>query len=508
VLAAGALLFAMGLADYPLWDPGAGRNAQAAREMARAGRWLVPLLYGEPYYDKPAPFYWLLRAFQHVLGEGELALRLPSVLASLGTVAALHRFAWRRFGRTAAALAAVVYLTSPEVVALARFCNFDATLTFFLTIATLSWLRWLERREGVPWLAYVAMGLGVLVKGPVAVLLPVLVAGVCALRRHCFVGALRAARPLTGALVVGVLVAPWLVGAALDDPDYVRTFLVGHNIERFLSSAFGHERGFAFYVPVLLGGLFPWSLLLPAALLARPRSAAENDLLCWSAVVLLFFSLAEAKLATYILPAFPALALVLGATVATLAQPLPARALRWLRGAVVVWAAVLFLLPVAIGAFVWRTYPDLWWGSAWTLPLPLFAWLSLRRLRGAGLRPLAVCVLFAAVNAYLVTSFYLRAAPLVSRVASDADIALLARRLAPDATIVGFRIQPASLSYYAHAPVRRANLPEEIREAASAGPLLIVTRRRHEPLLREAGIPLYVWLDTKRHLLYATMPVS
>jgi len=123
-------------------------------------------------------------------------------------------------------------------------------------------------------------------------------------------------------------------------------------------------------------------------------------------------------------------------------------------------------------------------------------------------RPLALCVLLAAVNAYVVTAFYLRGAPLVSQVVSDARIARLARELAPHATIVGFRIQPASLSFYASAPVRRARLPEEVGAAAQKGPVLIVTRRRHEPLLRAAGIPLHVWLDTRRHLLYATMPVS
>jgi 4-amino-4-deoxy-L-arabinose transferase-like glycosyltransferase len=501
------LLFATGLAGYPLWDPGEGRNAQATREMAHAGRWLVPLLYGEPYYDKPAPFFWLLRAVQTALGENELALRLPSVLASLGTLAVLHRFALPRFGRVAAGLAGLVYLTSPEVVALARFCNFDASLTFCLTVAVVAWLSWLESRDRFPALAYAAMGLGVLVKGPVGAVLPVLIVAACAWRRGDLGAALRAARPLAGALIVSVLVLPWIVAAALADPEYVRTFLVGHNLERFLSSEFGHEGGPLFYLPVLLGGMFPWSLLLPAALAVRHRSASTADVLAWAGIVIGFFSLAEAKLATYVLPAFPALALCIGAGVATLAEAPVTRALRWLRGAVTVWAVTLVLLPVAAGAFVWTLYPELWWGTAWTLPLPVFAWLGLRRMRAAA-QPLGVCLLFAAVNAYVTASFYLRAAPLVSRVASDAEIARLARDLAPGATIVGFRIQPASLSYYARTPVRRANLAEEVRAAAQEGPLLIVTRRRHEPSLRAAGIPLYVWLDTRRHLLYATMPVS
>jgi 4-amino-4-deoxy-L-arabinose transferase-like glycosyltransferase len=509
--AAAAVLFGAGIGDYPLWDPGEGRNAQAAREMARAGAWLVPRIYGEPYYDKPAPFFWLLSAFQSALGDGEIAVRLPSVLATLGTLAVLHRFALRSFGRRVAALAAVIHATSPEVVALARFCNFDATLTFFLTTASIGWLAWLDGRRRFPLVPYVAMGLGALVKGPVAILLPVLVLVACAGLRREIREVLRAARPLAGACVVGALVLPWIGAAAAEDPRYVETFLVGHNVERYLSSEYGHARGLLFYLPVVLGGMFPWSLLLPAAALApRGGTRREREVLAWAVVVLGFFTLADAKLATYVLPAFPPLALWLALRVDGIlrAEGVPGRVARLVRGAVGIWAGVLVVLPVALASWLWSAYPELLRGALWAAPLPLVAWLGARLVLRGTLRPLAACAAFAAANAYLLGVFYLGAAPLVSRVASDADIARLAHRLAPQATIVGFRIQPASLSYYARAPVRRANLPEEVRAAAREGPLLIVTRRRHEALLREAGVPLYVWLDTRRHLLYATIPAS
>jgi len=506
LLGAGLLLFAIDLGAYPLWDPGEGRNAQAAREMAAGGHWLVPVLYDEPYYDKPAPFFALLRAFQSVLGESELALRLPSVAASLGTLLLLHRFALPRFGRRAAALSGVVYLTSPEVVVLARFCNFDATLAFLVTAAVVAWLGWLDERRGFPWAAWIPMGLGVLVKGPIAVVLPVLIAGVCAWRRGVLVSALREARPVRGVLVLCAIVLPWLGPAALADPAYVRTFLVRHNVERYLSSGFEHVRGPLFFLPVILGGLFPWSLLTPVAALARAR-AVEPAI--WAGVVIVFFSLGQAKLATYVLPAFPGLALWIGCGLADLGAAARPRVARRLTFAMVVWAAVLTLLPVGLLLFVSNAYPELSAAVAWSAPLPVLAWLGVRRMRIDGLRPSTVCAVFAAVNVVILVLFYARATPFVSRVASDAAIASAAQRLAPGATILGFKIQPASLSYYAAGgTVRRARDAAEIRDAASRGPLLIVTRRRHERLLREAGIPLYVWLDTRRHLLYATVPVS
>ena len=138
----------------------------------------------------------------------------------------------------------------------------------------------------------------------------------------------------------------------------------------------------------------------------------------------------------------------------------------------------------------------------------MLGWFGARSLRAAAPRPLAVCVVFAVSNAVLVASFYHGVAPLISPVASDAAIASFARRRAPQASIIGYRVQPASLAYYSDQPVRRTKENEDVRAAASKGPLLVVTRRRYAENLRAAGIPLYELLDTRRHLLYATVPVS
>ena len=506
LLALAALVLLPGLGAYPLWDPGEGRNALAAREMAEAGRWVVPLLYGEPYHDKPAPLFALLRLAQALLGESELALRLPSALATLGTLLLLHRFARARVGRAAALLAGAAYATSPEVVALGRYCNFDAPLTFFVTWATLAWLAWLDERRGTPWVAWVAMGLGVLVKGPVAIVLPLAVAALSAWRRGILRDAARAARPLRGTLVVAAIVLPWLVPAALADPEYVRTFLLRHNVERYLSGAFTHARGPLYFVPVIAGGFFPWSLLLPAAVLWAPWRGRAADAAIWAGVVIVFFSLGKAKLATYVLPAFPALSLWLGIVLANAPRALAPRAGRLLRGAALLWVAVLLVLPFAALAYARIAWPELTHavGAAWALPLVAgLAWLRLRADRFA---VRTVCLVFAAGNVLALTSFYLNAAPVVSRAASDAQLAAAVR----DAglPVFGFRIQPATLAWYARVPVRRTLDEQEIAAAARRGPVLVVTRARHAQKLRDAGVALEVRLDTRRHLLYATNPVQ
>jgi 4-amino-4-deoxy-L-arabinose transferase-like glycosyltransferase len=265
-----------------------------------------------------------------------------------------------------------------------------------------------------------------------------------------------------------------------------------------------------FYVPVIAGGFFPWSLLLPLALRSRALRGPAADAGLWAAVVVGFFSLGQGKLATYVLPAFPALALLVAALACEdgPARASAARRARFVRVAAAVWAFVLIALPGGILVYTRSFYPALAGATLLALPLPLLAWLGVARLRVERFATLPACIVFAAVNVVLLTTFYGRAAPVVSAVASDASIAEVVRRTPDAIPVIAFRVQPASLSWYGGRAVRRVGDVAELRDAARRGPLLIVTRRRHEQALRDAGLPLHEWLDTRRHLLYATVPVS
>jgi 4-amino-4-deoxy-L-arabinose transferase-like glycosyltransferase len=506
LLAGAALLLLAGLGSYPLWDPDEGRHAEIARRLGSDGQWLVPRLYGEPYYDKPTSFYWILRASFAAFGTNELAARLPSVLATLGTLWILHRFAVARFGRRAAAIAAAIYATSPFAVVLGRYCNLDATLAFFVTWACTGWLLWLDGpRVRPPWSAYLAMALGALVKGPVAVLLPGLTAMAVSLRRGS-PRALLGARPAHGGFVILALTLPWLAGTALAEPDYLRTFFVEHNFRRYLSSEFDHVRDSAYFLWVLPGMLLPWSLLVPAVVGrggtrsgAPARDPRTGDFLVWAAVVVAFFSLGRAKLAPYVLPAAPAVALWLGAA---LAEPERVRVARVVR-ALQVWGCALVLLPVGVLVWVSGAYPDLSGGWVWSLvavPAALAAFAAARSRP----RELAVPVL-ALGNAALFAAFYVAVAPTVSGVISDRSLARFASGR-PEMAAAGFRVQPASFSFYSDREVPRIDEIDRLLARLREGPLFIVTRRRHEPALAEAGISVHEWLDTGRHVLYGTVP--
>ena len=507
LLIGAALLLLAGIGSYPLWDPDEGRHAAIAERLGNDGQWLVPRLYGEPYYDKPTLFYWIVRASFATFGTNELAARLPSVLATLATLVIVHRFARDRLGRRAAAIAGAIYATAPLVVVLGRYCNLDAILTLFVTWACTGWLGWLDgSRRRPPWSAYLAMALGTLLKGPVAVLLPGLTAMAVAVRRGAVRELLARARPAHGALVILALTFPWLAGTALAEPDYLRTFFVEHNFRRYLSSEFDHVRDSTFFLWALPALLLPWSLLVPAVI-GRPPAATTNrsevhrwqsDLAVWAAVVVVFFSLGRAKLGSYVLPAVPPVALWLGSALADLDRIRFARLVCALR----LWGGVLLLLPV--GIFLWASaaYPELAGASVWSLvaiPVGIAVLAASRRRPGL----LAVPAL-AAGNAALFAVFYLAVAPTVSEVASDHSLARLAASH-PEMGLAGFRVQPASFSFYSEREVLRLDDIKRLRARLQDGPLFLVSRHRHEAALAAAGITVHEWSDTGRHVLYATV---
>src|SRR5213594_4244829 len=250
-LVAGAL-FLQDLGRYPLLDPDEARHAEVAREMAAGHglrRLFLPTLDLEPYREKPAGYYWLV-----ALGYGEAAARAVSALAALVAVLSLYAYALPRWGVPAGLGAGLVAATSAGWFGLARYGNLDMTLTACVTVGVLSGLAWLERpapRRG-PLAPYVAAGLGLVVKGPLAL---VLVAGPLALA-----ALVQRPRPrvrdlglVRGTLVVVALGALLWVPVGLLDASYLSAF-AATNVRR-LGAESPHAGPIHYYllwVPALL----------------------------------------------------------------------------------------------------------------------------------------------------------------------------------------------------------------------------------------------------------------
>lgn len=320
VLTGGLLLFRLGA--VPLLGPDEPRYARVAVEMHRAGEWVTPTLQGHPWLEKPVLYYWLAGAAFSALGETEAAARLPAVLAALVMVGATALFGARLYGASAGLHAGFILATSLLFFAYGRAATMDMLVASAMTVALGLLALGLLRIAGslaIP-VAYAAIGVATLAKGPLGFLLPGLVVFGYLMVTREWPLVRRAVSPL-GIVLFLAVAGPWyaLVYAAQGQA-FVDVFLLNHNLQRFTSTIHNHPGPFAYYVPVLLGGLFPWSgLALPALATLRPRaSRADLFVVLWLLLPLLFFSTAGSKLPGYILPCLPPLALLMGRAAARL----------------------------------------------------------------------------------------------------------------------------------------------------------------------------------------------
>ncbi len=308
--------------SFPLIEPDESRYAEIPREMLQRGDWITPRLQGEPYLEKPPLLYWLTAVSYRLFGVHDWAARLPPALAVHGSVLVLYFFGQRLFGERAAFRGALMLSLAPGFVSIGRLLLIDGILAFCATLALFAAfeaVRGCRLRWGWWLLSAAACGLGVLSKGPVAV---ILLAPPLTLHRWLTGRPLPLPRWAVAVFlaVVAAVTLPWYAALCLREPQFAWVFFWEHNVLRFLTP-FAHERGVWFYGPVLLLGLLPATLLLVPFLrflvssdeaTARRRPAEFGFLLLAGGWCVLFFTLSSCKLPTYILPAFPPLALALG----------------------------------------------------------------------------------------------------------------------------------------------------------------------------------------------------
>jgi len=313
------LLYLLPLPVRPLASPDEVRYGEIAREMLVSGDWVSPHLNGVRYFEKPALGYWLNALSLAVFGENSFALRLPVALATGLAALIVFGLARRFLGASTAVLATAIYLTTFLVAGVGTFALLDAFLALFLTAALAAYYVALraapaERRA---WLIAcgAACGAAFLVKGFLALAIPVIVAAP-------YLATTRRWRDLVTSpwwpiAVAAVVVLPWSVLVHLREPDFWRYFFWVEHVQRFTADDAQHAAPFWYYVAYLPLTGWPWILLLPAAAIGLRRSGGDRDfvgyLVIWAALPFLFFSASSGKLATYILPCFAPLSILLAA---------------------------------------------------------------------------------------------------------------------------------------------------------------------------------------------------
>jgi 4-amino-4-deoxy-L-arabinose transferase-like glycosyltransferase len=360
------------LGQRDLFNTDEGRYAEISREMVATGDWLTPRLDGLKYFEKPPLQYWATAAAFDVFGQSAWSARLWTALTGFLGVLFTAYAAARLFGAQAGGAAGLILGGSLMWVFMGHASSLDMGVSFFLSVAVSAFA--LAQRDGAPpgsrqrWMLFGwgACALATLSKGLIGIVLP---AGAVALyvlwqRDWRLLARLELGAGLALFLVIA---APWFVLVSLKNHEFARFFFIHEHFERFLNKGHGRYQPWWYFLPVLALGAVPWTLALPGALVSaarrRPLLAFQPQrfLLAWSVLVFVFFSISDSKLFGYILPIFPALAMLLGAWLPRVGS----RALAWLCAtAALGGAALAALTPVVTEKLSGNLPPELVTGFA------------------------------------------------------------------------------------------------------------------------------------------------
>ncbi|MEN6565114.1 MAG: glycosyltransferase family 39 protein [Veillonellales bacterium] len=300
------------LGQLPLLDPDEPVYAETAREMIQFNDYISPRIFNDFWYDKPPMYYWLVAGAFKLFGAGEFGARFPSALLGVSGTVLIYLVGRGLFGNRAGMLAALVLTTSLEYFYLSKAAVTDITLTFFMAVSLLAFLK---KRY---YLFYGCAALAVLTKGPIGIVFPGIIIFIylMATRRLAEVKKMKL---FSGTLLFLAVALPWYaIMYQYHGWDFISTFLGFHNVTRFLQPEHPSGMLWYYYIPVLFLGFFPWSVFMVQALYrAITRSCESNRpallfLSIWAGVVFLFFSVSQTKLISYILPMYPPLALITG----------------------------------------------------------------------------------------------------------------------------------------------------------------------------------------------------
>ncbi len=319
------IFYALWIGGHALFTPDEGRYSEVAREMVTSGDFITPRLNGVAFLDKPVFYYWLQASAIQLFGLKEWALRFwPAAIGILGAV--MTYFAGRTlFNRRTGILGALILATSPLYYGAAHYANLDLevavliSITLFFSILALQ-AKDTSKRNLLFILAYVFCGFAALTKGLIGIVFPAAIIGLWILLLNRW-AIIKQMRLVTGLVIFFAITVPWYYLVQKANPEFLHFFFVTQQVSRFLTQGdFNNKTAIWFYIPIVLAGFFPWSIFVIQAIIKNGKATWTNRknhptelfLLLWLVLIFTFFSIPKSKTVGYIIPIFPAIALMVG----------------------------------------------------------------------------------------------------------------------------------------------------------------------------------------------------
>mgnify|MGYP005833914803 CR=1 FL=1 len=497
LLAMGAVILFINAGGWDLWNPDEPRYAQVAREMMQTGNYLVPHINSEIYPDKPPLFFWLIALASKPFGDVTAAsARIPSAIAALCVVLLTYLWGLKLYNPTVGVLSGLILLSTTQFVWMALRANIDMTLTLWITLALFLFYVGYTRKTGnrVWYLcSYGVMGLAVLTKGPVGFAIPLIT-------MVLFIGSQRQFRQIKeislgkGALIIAGVTAIWLLPACLlGGGDYAREIIFKQTVGRTIDS-FSHKQPFYYYLINFPADFNPWIFFVPSAVMYgwhKMRRGETMNLrfpLLWFSGTFVFFSLISGKRSLYLMPLYPAAALLMGRFWYDVITE-PASTIRVSRSPLLTISCYLLFGALAISSITLGVLMGIGGNSALlqefdidvkTVPLyPLLAILGLGGMAGLllTLKKVRAVFLFSLIIVVMWAGFIFTVRdifPAVNAAKSARPFCdRIKNRVKPHDTLVAFRFDPESFNYFLNrTPIPVINEYEKLKELLN-GPEIV-----------------------------------
>jgi 4-amino-4-deoxy-L-arabinose transferase-like glycosyltransferase len=319
------LFYAIWIGSYALFTPDEGRYSEVAREMVASGDYITPRLNGVAFLDKPVLYYWLQASAINVFGLKEWALRFwPAFMGILGSLV-VYLAGALLFNRRTGIISCLILATAPLYYGAAHYANLDLEVAVLVSNSLLFFIMAAQsepskRRSFFMMTAYFFAALAFLTKGLIGIAFPAMIIGAWVLILNRW-SILKKMHLVAGFILFAGITIPWYVLAQKANPEFLHFFFITQQITRFLTKAeFNNKTAFWFYIPIMIAGIFPWSVFIIQACahhvkkvwLNRKENAVSLFLLLWFVIIFTFFSIPKSKTVGYIIPIFPALALLVG----------------------------------------------------------------------------------------------------------------------------------------------------------------------------------------------------